>query len=566
MRKIISRSTTGLLFACALVTIGALQAQAAVINAAGAARLKKLVTADVQWREDMTKVLGSGLTLNGDISVTPEKDFYAVTLPHLVQLVGQKGRVEIGTVVLHAVPGDTADSWKIDGALPSSMTFIDDKNVPQARIDIGEQHFSGTWVPSTDLFPKFKAVFKNIELSTIGKEKLAITIAEASSLIDLKKNASGNDWNGNANFNISDITIQSPGNPPFTLKIAKAYSDSVYDKLDVKHASDLKAAMQAAMKEHMPQTQQEKVEFISKFLLSPPITANGILSKLEFNDLSVHIAATKEEPSQQFSVRRLSIAAGSQDTEQKKSRVRITASVSGLNGALPASPAADFVPRDLNLDVTLGNLPLKDIREIFLGSIQKLATLQPGDTVGRQAATAEMRARELMLPGLIERAGTTFSVKDTYAQNRNLALRLDGNIYANPVTAYGAVGKMTLSIVGLDSMIQKMKKEALKPDSDPQLLVFLGDMVSLQKKGIAVKTGGQTALAYVVELTKDGSVLLNGKTIRQSAASQLGMTEQPEQSAPQTNQKTPAPQDQTSPLFQTPSQNYTFQYRQPALP
>ncbi len=563
MRKIISRSTTGLLFAFALVPAGTLQAQAAVINAAGAATLQKLVSEDMQWREDMTKVVGSGLTMKGKISVTPEKDFYTVTLPHLVQLVGTKGRVDVGTVVLHAIPGDTPDSWEVEGTLPSSMTFIDSKNVPQARIDIGEQHFSGTWFPSMDLFPKFKAAFKNIKLDTLGKEKLTVTIADVRSLVDLKKNADSNSWNGSADFKISDITIHAPGKAPFTLKIAKASSDSVYDKLDIQHASDLKAAMKDAMKENMPKTQQEKMEFISKFLFSPPITANGILSKVEFDDLSVHIAATKEEPSHRFSVHRLSIAAGSQDTEQKKSRVRITASVVGLNGSFPASPATDLIPRDVNLDVTLGNLPLKEVSDIFLGSMQRLATIPPEDVTARKAAAAEMRARELMLPGLMERAGTTFSVKDTYARNENLALRLDGNIYANSVAASGAVGKMTLSIIGLDSLIQKMKKEALKPDSDPQLLVYLGELASLKKKGIKVNTGGESALAYILELAKDGSVVLNGKIIRSSAAAQMGMTEPPAQGAPQTNQPALTPQQQLAPLLQVPQD---YKYPEPAMP
>ncbi|MDE2337310.1 MAG: hypothetical protein KGL10_08355 [Alphaproteobacteria bacterium] len=536
MRKITSSSTVGLLLAFTLLVSGAGRARAA-IDATGAATLKKAVAEDMQWRVDMAKILGSGLTMAGKVSVVPKKSFYEVTLPHVAMLAGPKGLFYIGTVVLHAVPGDSAGSWKIDGALPPVMTFVTGKNKPLARIKTGSQHFSATWLPGTEIYPDLAATFKNIKVSIYGKVPADINIDAVQSRIALKE-ANDGKWNGDSDFKASGITVRVPGENPVTLTVGKASDHAVYDGLDVQRATELRAAMQAALKNGLPQTAEEKQAFITKFLIAPPVRADGVDCDFTLDNLAAHDKGTAKDPAHSFSLRHLALTGSTQDAQREKSRVRLTTAFSGLDGTFISPPFADIIPRDFSTDITVDNLPLKAITDMFFSAVQKFAAIPASDVAARKLAAASLQAQELMVPGLMEKAGTSLAVKDTYARSSGLYTRLAGDIYANPAAASGAVGKMTLSISGLDALIQKMKKEALAPNADPRLLVYLGEMAGLQQKGVETKVDGKPARAYVLELTQGGSVLLNGKEIRKSPAEQAGMTEQ---AAPQAQMQT-APQ------------------------
>ncbi len=548
MRKAKSRLTYILLLALALAAVGIPQASAATFDAAGAAALQKLVAQDMQWRIDMAKMLGRGITMDGTVSVAPDQNSYKITLPHVAVMDEPRGLLYVGTVVLHAAPGKLAGSWKINGALPRSMVFVTARKKPVADITVGEQNFSALWLPGAHIYPKLDTAFKKIKISIAGKIPATVDVGSFESHLFLEQGDDGK-WNGGSNFKISGIALHAAGKNPVSLTIANATDHSVYKGIDVAAAEKLRSKIEAALKKGLPQTPQERQAFIATFMINPPVAADDLSDAVQIDDIAADMTGGKEKPGMKLFLRRISISGKTENAQEEKSRVRATVSLDGFGGTFISPTFADLVPRDFRINVALSDLPLRAITETFLGAVRKFASVPAGDKAAQKMAAADLQTREMMLPALMAKTGTSLSVQDTYARNGVLDIGLSGNVYANSAAASGAVGKMSLSIAGLDKIIPKMKKEALAPNADPRLLVYLGEIIGLEKKGIASKVNGKPARLYILDLTKSGSVLLNGTEIRPSPAEQTGMD------GPEKKQQAPAAQ--TSPSSQKP-QGYPY--------
>ena len=145
----------------------------------------------------------------------------------------------------------------------------------------------------------------------------------------------------------------------------------------------------------------------------------------------------------------------------------------------------------------------------------------PADQEKIQKQTkADVAASLALLPKMLQDAGTSVSVQNAFMYSAALDTHLAGRIDPSSTAALGATGKISLSFKGLDELVKK-QDEALMPGADPMTLGYLGGLTLLQAKGLPDKAAdGKSIRNYVIELTQDGKILLNGAPLTSLAINQ----------------------------------------------
>ncbi len=512
MRRIIP-----LFFVFVLMFSGVAQAADAVIDAAGAASLKKLVEDDLQWRVDMAKVFGEGLAIDGKVEVTPKGGFYEVRLPSLSVLAGPEGRLDIGIMILNVAPGPQPGAWLIQQAtLPSSMTYYDAKDAPLVRVSIGTQRIQATWVPEKSMYPQIDSLIENIQITGTGENAPVAKINTLKSLSNLKDNGDGT-WTGPIDFESSGIVLNVPGKNPVTLGIGKISSHNVYDRLDMSQSLKMKEVAKKSMKEKLPQTDKEKQAFLAQLLTQSPVSADSMEGAIGIDDFFMHdTGAPPQQPQRTIALDHVVIDGITSNTRQEKSKAFVKLAFSGLR--LPSIPPAlaDLMPQSMNAEITLDNLPVKAMMGQFFTLVQKsvAAAGDKTDAAAQDAAKAELTTVAVLLPKMLQDAGTTLSVDNTYVKSATVDATLKARIEAKAAAVIGAIGKMTLTFKGLDEAVQKMQGMALTAGADPHILGYFAGLTALEMKGQPDKAAdGKSLRNYILELKESGDMLLNGVVV-----------------------------------------------------
>lgn len=547
MRRIISLT---LLFI--LMISGAAHADTA-INAAGADILKKQVQDTLQWRFDMEKMFGQGLAMDGDITVVPKGSFYEVTLPHLSVLTGPKNKLDIGTIILNARPGEKLNSWLIQGTLPSAMTYADARGVPQAQITIGGQHFLATWFPEGSALSKMDFLLEKIQIKGTAQNPITAEIGKVKSVIDLNDNGDGT-WSGPGSFETSGLIINVPGVNPASFSVGKMSSSFTYDHLDLRQAIQMREDIAKALKAGRPQTDQEKRDFITKYLLKSPVTMKGAEGTLKIEKILMRDTGAPQQPRHQFALEQLVLSGASSKDAQDKNRLTLKTSFDGLYMTPLPVALVELIPRSMNAEIAFDNLPVKQMTDLFSAALEKSVNAPQSDPAAQKQAKAEAEAALAQAPKILEDAGATVTVQNTFVKSDAVDAQLDGRINASATSPLGGIGKMTLSIKGLDEVVKTMQASAMKPGADPNALGYLGALTIVEMRGQPDKAAdGKSLRNYVLELTPEGKTLLNGQDISTppQAPPAVPATEQPNP-LPHSHPMIPAAPPQTAPAPATP--------------
>jgi len=532
-----------LLFVFFLMLSGVAQAADPAIDAAGAAGLKKQVDDSLQWRLDMTKVFGQGLTMEGQPDVIAKGGFYEVQLPHLAILFGPQGKLDIGPVILNVVPGSQPGAWLIQQAtLPPEMTFYDAKNVLQTHISIGTQRFSGTWLPEKAMYPKMDSLVQNIKITGADKDAPSAKISALKILGDLKGNSDGT-WSGPLDLEASGITVDVPGQNPVAITIDKISSHNTYDRLDTSEALKMKAIAQKSLKEGLPQTPKEKQAFMAKLLAQSPLSADSMSGMMEVDKFTMHdTGAGPQQPRRDMAFDRLLMGGASTDGQKDKSKVLVKVAFDGLRVSSVPAAFQDMMPHALNAEITVDNLPVKVMMGQFLDVVRKstAAAADKTDAAAQAEAKAEVSAAGALLPKMMQDAGASITVQNTYMKSDSIEASLKGKIDANANSALGITGKAYLTFKGLDEAIEKMQGSAMKPGSDPHTLGYLMGLMTVQTKGAPDKAAdGKSLRNYGFEVKQNGDLLLNGALLSTRGAP--GQSTAPTPVMPHSHPMIPAP-------------------------
>ncbi len=531
------RTFTLLLFVFIFLLAVAEPADAAVINDAGAAELKTQVEENLQWRLDVSKSLGRGLTMGGALQVTPKDAFYEVKLPALSMTFGpqgktQGGKLDIGTVILNAAPGRSGE-WLISAALPSTMTLYDETGAPVAEIGIGEQGFAGAWWPESGVVSKFDAFYDNILFKLIGAAtpEAVVTIASVRGMLNLKDNGDGT-WSGPGTFDISDMALNTRGENTVQALVKKLRVSSVYDRLDMSQEIATRKKLHAAYQGgKMPTAEELKTIFIGD-LVKMQSLVDGMSNTVDISEVSiVQKSAQPDAKPMSLTLGMASFQGSLQGARQEKARISLKNSFNNLKMSFVPVDVAGLVPHAMSLEITTDNLPLKQIMAAFHTALQETLQQSPA---GRQSVQTALSS----LPGMLAASGTTVTVQNSFIRSLDLDATLAGKIDANAAAAMGAAGTITVSIKGLEEAIKTLQEQVAKPGADPKLTGYINGLMVMQMMG-QLETGadGKTSRAYHFDLTPAGSMTLNGVDVR-ALGGGMGMKKQ---AAPPVPPVVPAP-------------------------
>lgn len=537
-------------FLCGLLAISGIARADSTISDQGAAELKKQIQDSLQWRIDMAKAAGQGLLMGGDIEVTPKGTFYEVKLPNLSTLMGTQGKLDIGTVTMKATPGAKPGEWLTDATVPETMTFYDAANAPLAHVTIGQQHFSGTWLPATEMYPKFDTLYQKIQIKGVDKKAPTVLIDSVKGAVDMKDNGDGT-WSGPLDFEANGIKMDIPANSatlpdstPMQLAVAKITSRNTYERLDMRQALEIKKAFKEAFKVNPNPTEKEIQALIKSMMPKMPMTPGDVSMAFEVNNFSLReIRAAETQttdpqappppPPKELVFDKITLSGSSTGAQQEKAVVSMKTNLSGLRVTSVPANLAGLVPHTINAEASLNNLPLKKIAEILYRAIQASigaeqapespeADKKEEKTAEQIAAEAAVANATAALPKILQDARSSLTVDNTFIKSAELDLLLAGKIEADAAAVPGAVGKMTLSIRGMDETIQKLQAEA-KKGADPSMMSYAGGLTVVQMIGQAsVAADGKSLRSYIFEMSPDGKVLLNGADINLIASGFAG--------------------------------------------
>jgi len=185
-----------------LFTLNTASASAVEINDEGAAKLREMLD---QSHSDIKKTENVKINFNGEISVEKAKGYYAVTYPASTI---EKGKiiVQMDSSKVNAIPTKDPDLWKMTMALPNSITVKDGPNKDLVRIDLGQQHFSGTYSEKMNGYPKYNAKYKDVKMTFAKKgDSIIIGNLEAKSNLTEKSGL----LSGPVNAVLSNISFNS---------------------------------------------------------------------------------------------------------------------------------------------------------------------------------------------------------------------------------------------------------------------------------------------------------------------------------------------------------------------
>ncbi|MEO1189130.1 MAG: hypothetical protein AAFW60_08655, partial [Pseudomonadota bacterium] len=157
-----------------------------------------------------------------------------------------------------------------------------------------------------------------------------------------------------------------------------------------------------------------------------------------------------------------------------------------------------FVPRRMQLDAALASIPVDLVQE----SVRKL-------TVGTLAGADSDEIADEMQDQLDKLMNTdaTLDVASVIVELDDSAAFLDGEVNFDPQAAFGAFGRGSVRLVGLENLIEKTRD---LPDG-PQMAAFLAFLLAAGQQ--AEGADGMSVRLYEVEVTQGGTALLNGADI-----------------------------------------------------
>ena len=182
------------------------------------------------------------------------------------------------------------------------------------------------------------------------------------------------------------------------------------------------------------------------------------------------------------------------------------------------------VPDHASLDLSINNLPYKDIVDLGRQSIQTSIDSP------KSASAAGINA-VMMLPQLLTKSQTNLALKNGNVGNDEYNIKLDATMIANLKAALSATGNAKAEIFGFDNLINDLNAAAKNPEIDAKdkqrIQQTLGVLSVLKMAGQMGKDGkGRDVRTYDFQLNEQGQALLNGSDLQMIMQSVQG-TKQP---------------------------------------
>lgn len=477
----------------------------AAIDKAGAAHLTGIFIKLLDEQKSSARLQGQDLKTQGEVLVEPAGSYYAVTLPHLSLVHADGGTLDLGILVINAMPGANAKEWKMTLAVPTPIIGYDAAKKPISRLDIGKQSFTGVWNETIGNFSKLDARYENIT-SLSSTNGATLKIPKASIIYDLNPSADHKTWSGPTRFTMENITLTKDGDPGQS-KIGRLSMDTVVQDYSYEKMREYQQKMTAlsgsagAAAVNSDQLADVILDMIGGMW-------GGFGSQIVLDDVDITRPAIPGSPAGRLATKQIKLGFDAGGFATDNVTMNLKTQYDGLS--LTPAPAgfSEATPARLNLDFSVEKLPYKKLIALTRQTAEAAsASAEPQKNAGMLAAK--------LIPQMLTQAGTTFKINKSYLGNNTYNVDLDGQLLANMAAMMGAVGKAKLDITGLDELIALTKAHMKKSDLPPETLKKLqGTFVTLTVLQLSGQQGkdaaGKPMRSYNLELTPEGKVMVNG--------------------------------------------------------
>ena len=478
---------------------------AAEINEEGAQRLKTLLSGYIQEQKEIFADNPSGtLVIEGDVSVEQADTYYAVTLPNLKLQAADGGRVDFGMISINATPDDTSDDrWKMAIALPTPVMMYDEMGAIVAEINIKGQRAAGIWDESLKTFVKYDALYTDISVdSKDAEEKFAFNIPQVIARYDFREGGE-NLLTGNGYVLTKGLNFAaSEDNAKGTVGEFKLAFET--DSFDVVKFKESQKRFQALTQGMTTEGVDDKaVEKEALQALMDVYHSFGEKMKVVYSFEDFKASGTSKQTGNIETVA-LDDAKFGLDIGGFQSDSVFFGLMFGYNGLeiSDSSVPKDIMPADTNLDISLRNIPMKDLTSIGQNAAQSIAD-------NPQAKSMVGMSLMMRLPAILSQAGTKAVIDNTYIGNNDYRFTMDGNVMSDIKAVTGDVANVNATFKGLETLLKRVQyyRETAE-DGKSQSYDNLINQLTLLKQ-IGQKSGD--TYKYDFELTPSGEMTINGE-------------------------------------------------------
>lgn len=479
-------------------------ARAEPADEAGAQKLKSIFENQIRYQKVFTG-LGEKATLefDGNITVEPSGDFYAVTLPYIKIIYPNGNHLDLGMISINASAHDVPGQWKMSAAIPTPLVMFDSTDRQVMRLSLGGQRFAGIWDEGLEYFAKLDASYKDVAIES-ATPLFNHTISEVQARYDFAKDETGK-WSGPGFVALINTTINF-NNGVTTGSIGEIKARFDLDRYDPAALTDYREKLLA-----MAESQQTDANvsvsgnhvtaLYNMVLDAITNTGNGFTSEYSIKDVDITHPGGVIKMGNGY----LGLDLSGFSTDQVKLASRF-----GYNkfSITPPPPGyEDLQPENMNLDVTIENLPFKQLAELGRN------TLQAG-LAGPEASQLAGLSLMIKLPAIMAQAGTFMTFNNNYVGNDLYKVDLNGTVRSDISAVNSFTANTRATFVGLDKVLAKAQVQGANPNNkDAKSFRELSRTLEMLKGVAKTETNADQQFVHVFEFTVNpqGQMLLNGQ-------------------------------------------------------
>ncbi len=521
MRKILLSSAALALLA---LSPSAVYAQKAVSDA-GAEELRRVIDEAVSFELDVAKKTGEGLQMSSAPQITNKGSYYEVRFPDVNYTYPEVGTIDIGTIVLNVTHGKTDDEYLASMAVQPTMTFKSTAN-EVVTLNIGKQKFAMAWQASLQFPTRVDADYGDLKLTVDGKEPFSSTVESMRLITNLQPDKDGM-WTGPSEIEVRNIKANfsaSELSGPGEARLERFYNKTDYTALDLGMRLQSKKKMRDLVKQAGDKPVEDSEAVLGAMLQDGYVMFSDAKTEMLFQKFAADVAPLPpkegQTPEKPRAVRldEFSSIVDMAGLRSDKGRMSARIGMKELMGTnLVAPESAGYLPQNANIELFLENMPMQSLYKAFaaLATEGLRASKMAEDAATRgqphnlqRHHESQVMAAAMALPQMLQGAGSSISVRNTFIRSPELSSKLFGDFKAVPSAPRVGAGELTLVIQGLDELLAK-----LEADTSRQSRRALSGLSFLQVLGQQDTEDGKPIRKYVFKVDEVGKMTLNGTEI-----------------------------------------------------
>lgn len=503
----------------------------AAADSEGAIALKSVFEGILDQYASSQSLTGGTLNREGEIVVEPAGEYYAVTLPAMSFVDASGGKTDLGMIAINASAGDKPGTWKMAIALPSPIITTDETGKTISKIELGAQRMAGLWDDQLAYFSKLDAAYENSKVHIFNTENtITVTLPKMAVKANMEEVSPGL-YSGPFTFSAETVAVKDEKNTTF-VTIDRLDGAATVDEMSAaanrqaqKNLSDIGKTIDPANPDTItPEVQNSLIDTFTDSFMG---MGKGFTTQYTLTGLKINIPAGTDEqsPARTISLGKMGIGLDMSGFKENAAKMTFRLGYDALSMTPEAEEFRALTPRNVNIDFSINNLPMKEIAEFGKSMSGQAATDDP------EAAKAIGMQAMLTLPQILTAAKSNISFNNTFLNADITSTSLNGTINADDQAAMGATADMVLTMSKMDDVIGYIQGQAQKAQEAGQefpgaaLLPVMVVLKGLSKQETAAD--GTQQSSFVIKLDAAGAATVNGTDINTLMGGALGAPQQP---------------------------------------